>query len=105
MVKNDEENTVFHKIFDYIIGTNSYYNYRNAGLNSLNLSLIEKSTFEELYIVLLIIILIPIVVISILYMLVKKGKKIKNWWEDICGFLSRSRMKQILKKELNNIEK
>lgn len=39
------------------------------------------------------------------YHMHEKGKKVKNWWEDICCFLSRSRMKQILKKELNNIEK
>ena len=78
MVKNDEENEVFHKIFDYIIGTNSYYNYRNAGLNSLNLSLIEKSTFEELYIVLLTIILLPIIVLITLYIVLKNGKKIKQ---------------------------
>lgn len=78
MVKNNAENTVFYKIFDYIIGTNSYYNYRNAGLNSLNLSLIEKSTFEELYMVLLTIILLPIIILLILYVMLKKGKKIKQ---------------------------
>lgn len=78
MIKNDDENTVFYKIFDYIIGTNSYYNYRNAGLNSLNLSLIEKSTFEELYIVLLTIILLPIIALIGLYIVLKNGKKIKQ---------------------------
>jgi len=78
MVKTEDSNDVFYKLFNYIIGTNSYYNYRNAGMNSLNLSLLEKSTFEELYMVLLVIILLPIIILSILYVAVKKGKKIKT---------------------------
>lgn len=78
MIKNDATNDVFYKIFNYIIGTNSYYNYRNAGMNSLNLTLLEKSTFEELYIVILTIILLPIIILSLLYVLLKKRKKVKQ---------------------------
>ena len=48
MIHNDDTNKVFYDIFNYIIGTNSYYNYRNAGLNSLNTSILEKTSFEEL---------------------------------------------------------
>ena len=77
MIKNDTGNQVFYRIFNYIIGTNSYYNYRNVGLNDLSLSIFEKSTFEELYLVLLTIILLPIVILLLLYIILKKHKKIK----------------------------
>lgn len=30
-----------------------------------------------------------------------KNKKIGNWWEDICNFLTRSRMKQLLQKDID----
>ena len=35
-------NSDFYKLYNYIITTNSYYNYRINGLSSLNLSLIES---------------------------------------------------------------
>ena len=82
MIKNDSTNEVFYQIFNYIIGTNSYYNYRNAGINDLNLSIFEKSTFEELYLVLLTIILLPIIILSLLYVVFKKQKKIKKVKKD-----------------------
>ena len=78
VIKNEETNEVFYKIFNYLIGTNSYYNYRNTGLNNLNLSIIEKSTFEEIYMVLLAAILIPIIAIILFYNLAKTRKKIKE---------------------------
>lgn len=78
MIKNDSTNSVFYKVFNYVIGTNSYYNYRNTGINSLHLSILEKSTFEELYVVLLTIILLPIAILIIFYALFKKSKKIKQ---------------------------
>ncbi|MBR1386084.1 MAG: GGDEF domain-containing protein [Bacilli bacterium] len=78
MVNNDDTNKVFYDVFNYIIGTNSYYNYRNSGINSLNLSLLEKSTFEELYMMLLAIVLIPIIVLLVLYFAFKKTKKVKT---------------------------
>ena len=78
MIHNDETNTVFYDIFNYIIGTNSYYNYRNAGLNSLNTSVLEKTSFEELYIILLSIILIPVIVLSIIYIIWKNHNKVKQ---------------------------
>ena len=53
MIRNDDSNKVFYNVFNYIIGTNSFYNYRNSGLNSLNTSILDKTTFEELYIILL----------------------------------------------------
>lgn len=38
------------------------------------------------------------------YHLHKDGKKLENWWEDICCPLSRTKMKQNLKKDLDNEE-
>ena len=68
----------FYELFNYIIGTNSYYNYRNSGLNSLNVSILNQSTFRGLYVVLLLIVLIPIIVGFILFTLYKNTKKVKT---------------------------
>ena len=78
LVNKEQTNNVFYKIFNYIIGTNSYYNYRNAGLSSLNMSIIEKSTFEELYITILTIILLPLAIVGLLYVILRKTKKVKK---------------------------
>lgn len=78
MVKTDETNSTFYQLFDYIMMTNSYYRYRNSGLNSLNLSLLEKSTFEELYLILLLIVFLPLIGILLFYFLVKKRKEVKK---------------------------
>lgn len=78
MVNNDATDDVFYKLFNYIIGTNSYYNYRNSGLNVLNQSVLEKSSFEELYIALLTIVLIPLIAIGIIYLFLKRRKKVKT---------------------------
>ena len=77
MVRNDDENKVFYDVFNYIIGTNSYYNYRNNGINSLNTSILEKTTFEELYIILLAIVLIPIFALAFMLIFFKKRKVVK----------------------------
>ena len=77
MVRNDDENKVFYDVFNYIIGTNSYYNYRNSGINSLNTSILEKTTFEELYIILLAIVLIPIFALAFMLIFFKKRKVVK----------------------------
>lgn len=75
MVSNDYSD--FYKLFNYIINTNSYYNYRNKGLNSLDVSILDQISFQELYIILIIIIIVPIIVLMILYILLKKKHKIK----------------------------
>ena len=77
MVKNDDSNKVFYDVFNYIIGTNSYYNYRINGLNSLNTSVLDASTFEELYMFLLSIILIPVLLLIFAYLFFKKRKVVK----------------------------
>lgn len=78
MVNSSDENKVFFEVFNYIIGTNSYYNYRNNGINSLNISILERSSFEELYITILSVVLIPLFLITILYIILKNKKKIKQ---------------------------
>jgi len=77
MVKNEESNKVFYDVFNYIIGTNSYYNYRINGLNSLNISILDKTSFEELYLFLLAIILIPVIFLIGAYLFLKKRKVVK----------------------------
>ncbi len=70
-------NSSFYSLFNYVINTNSYYKYRNAGFNSLNASIIEKTSFEELYLLILAIILIPIILIIIIIILLKNRHKLK----------------------------
>ena len=74
----NKEDSEFYEMFNYIIGTNSYYNYRNSGLNSLHVSILNQSTFRGLYIVLSLIILIPIIVGFVLFTLYKNTKKVKT---------------------------
>lgn len=71
-------NTDFNQLFNYIITTNSYYNYRISGLNSLNLTLIERTSFEELYLIILGLILLPLLVLTTVYLILKKKKKVKE---------------------------
>ena len=73
-----KNNTDFNQLFNYIITTNSYYNYRISGLNSLNLTLIERTSFEELYLIILGLILLPLLVLTTVYLLFKKKKKVKE---------------------------
>ena len=75
MVINDQEG--FYNLFNYIISTNSYYNYRNSGLNSLDVSILKQTSFEELYLVLLAIILVPVFILMIAILIIKNKKKIK----------------------------
>lgn len=70
----DSNNELF-KLMNYIITTNSYYNYRLSGLNSLNLSLMDRTSFEELYLIVLGIILLPLLVLLALYLILKNKKK------------------------------
>lgn len=74
-IRND--NGEFYNLFNYIIGTNSYYNYRMLGLDSLNVSLIERTTFTELYLIILGLVLLPILIFTLLYLFLKKKKEVK----------------------------
>ena len=76
MVKNNNE--AFYDLFNYIINTNSYYNYRNAGIERLNASILEDSTLEQVYTIVLAIIFTPIIVLTIIYLVIKRKKQIKK---------------------------
>ena len=68
-------NNELFKLFNYLITTNSYYNYRISGLNSLNLSLVDRTSFEEFYLIVLGIVLLPLLVLLALYLILKNKKK------------------------------
>ncbi len=76
MVK--KENVAFYDLFNYIINTNSYYNYRNSGIENLNASILEDSTFEQVYTIVLIIIFLPLVIIGIIILVIRNKKKVKK---------------------------
>ena len=78
MVKKDDANEVFYNIFNYVMGTNSYYNYRNAGYTNLSMSVLEKSSFEEIYALILAIVFAPLIVIGIIILFFKHRKKIRT---------------------------
>ncbi len=71
-------NSDFYNLYNYIITTNSYYNYRINGLNSLKLSLIERTSFQELYLIILGLVLLPLLIVIATYIFLKKKKKIKE---------------------------
>ena len=75
MVNNT--NGSFFEMFNYFINTNSYYNYRNNAYNSFNGSILDKVTFEELYLIILAIILIPIIAFILIRIFMKNKKKIR----------------------------
>jgi len=78
MVK--KSNQAFYDLFNYIINTNSYYNYRNSGIENLKASVLKDSTLEEIYAVVLGIIFIPIIIIVVMYLAFKhknQKKKVK----------------------------
>ena len=76
MVKSN--NSAFYDLFNYIINTNSYYNYRNSGIENLKASILKDSTLEQVYTVVLIVIFAPIIVLTIFYLIVKRQKKVKK---------------------------
>lgn len=75
MVKSD--NSSFYTLFNYVINTNSYYKYRNSGLNKLNLSVFETSSFEEMYLLILAMILLPVLIVTITFVIIKNRHKLK----------------------------
>lgn len=76
MVKDN--NKAFYDLFNYIINTNSYYNYRNSGIEHLSASILEDSTLEQVYTITLIIIFAPIIILSSIYLILKRKKQIKK---------------------------
>ena len=76
MVKKN--NKAFYDLFNYIINTNSYHNYRNSGIKNMNASILENSTFEQVYTVVLIIIFVPLIILTIIYLFLKRKRKVKQ---------------------------
>ena len=64
-----------YNLFNYIMTTNSYYNYRINGLKSLDVSLFDRSNFKEFYLIVLGIVLLPILIIVAMYLFIKNRKK------------------------------
>ena len=76
MVKNN--NNTFYNLFNYIITTNSYYNYRNSGLVDISRSIVERSSFMGLFLIILIIVSVPLIALAFLYLYFKRRHKIKK---------------------------
>lgn len=76
MVKNN--NKAFYNLVNYTINTNSYYNYRNSGIESLNESFLDGNSFETVYGIILLIIFIPLIIICILVVRFRKKKEKKK---------------------------
>lgn len=76
MVKKN--NKAFYDLFNYIINTNSYHNYRNSGIKNMNASILENSTFEQVYTIVLIIIFVPLIILTIIYLFLKRKRKVKQ---------------------------
>lgn len=68
-------NRDIYDLFNYIITTNSYYNYRTLGLDSFNVSIMDTSTFQQLYLIILGIVLLPVLIIIALVLFFKNRKK------------------------------
>ncbi len=76
MIKNN--NKAFYNLINYTINTNSYYNYKNSGLSSMNSSILEDSSFGVVYTIILAIIFIPIIIILLIVKIAKKKKENKK---------------------------
>ena len=70
MVKSD--NVSFYNLVNYVINTNSYYNYRNSGLDSLSESFLTSKSFQQVYITVLLLIFIPLIILLIFIKGMKK---------------------------------
>lgn len=74
MVK--KENEAFYNLFNYIINTNSYYNYRNSGLEDISRSVIERKSFAQLFFIILSLVSIPLILLTVFIVYMKQKKKI-----------------------------
>ena len=76
MVKSN--NSAFYDLFNYIINTNSYYNYRNSGIENMNASILEESSLQQVYTIVLALIFIPLIAVALIYLFFKKKKQKKK---------------------------
>ena len=73
-----KDNEVFYKLFNYIINTNSYYKYRNAGLINLKTNKIDTKSFAKVFMLIFTIIILGIIGVTIFILLHNRKKKIKK---------------------------
>ena len=76
MIKKSD--TAFYNLFNYIINTNSYYNYRNTGIDNLHQSILANTSMIQAYIIILCIIFIPLLIFWIIYLIHNHKKKVKK---------------------------
>jgi diguanylate cyclase (GGDEF)-like protein len=76
MVKSN--NSAFYDLFNYIINTNSYYNYRNSGIENMNATILEESSLQQVYTIVLALIFIPLIAIALIYLFFKKKNQKKK---------------------------
>ena len=75
MIKNN--NKEFYNLVNYMINTNSYYIYKNSGIESLNESFLERSNLEQVYTIVLAIIFVPLIILGIMIFGIKRKKQKK----------------------------
>ena len=76
MIKKDNE--AFYNLVNYIINTNSYYNYRNSGIENLKASILQDSTLEQVYTIVLIVVFTPLIILGLAFAFLKKKKAKKK---------------------------
>lgn len=69
------EDVEIYNLFNYLMMTNSYYNYRVSGLNTLKTNALDNSTFQEIYLILLGLVLLPLLIFVFIYLFLKNRKK------------------------------
>ena len=76
MIKSTNKD--FYNLFNYIINTNSYYNYRNTGIDNLHQSILANTSMQKAYLIVLGIIFIPLLIIGIIYLVINRKRKKKK---------------------------
>jgi diguanylate cyclase (GGDEF)-like protein len=76
MVKSN--NRAFYNLMNYIINTNSYYNYRNSGIDNLTESIFKGQTFRTVYEIILLIVFIPLIALTLVYLFIRRRRHKKQ---------------------------
>ncbi len=76
MVKSN--NRAFYNLMNYIINTNSYYNYRNSGIDNLTESIFKGQTFRTVYEIILLIVFIPLIALTFIYLFIRRRRHKKQ---------------------------
>ena len=76
MVKSN--NKAFYNLMNYIINTNSYYNYRNSGIDNLSVSIFKGQTFQTVYEIVLLIVFIPLITLLVMYLIIRHRRRKKT---------------------------